>query len=110
MAAAASRLLGRADNAWKHRDIIRKDCPHPPSHYTRRFHVDSAVFDPGALRLLTDVMGTERVMLGSDSPFPLGEQQIGGLVREAPFLDDTARQRILRGNAEAFFGLPLGSS
>ena len=99
-------LLGRADNAWKHRDIIRKDCPHPPSHYARRLYVDSAVFDPGALRLLTDVMGTERVMLGSDSPFPLGEQQIGSLVREAPFLDAAARARILRGNAEAFFGLP----
>ena len=59
----------------------------------------SAVFDPGALRLLVDVMGVERVMLGSDSPFPLGEQHIGGLVREVPFLDEAARARILRGNA-----------
>ena len=103
-------LLGRADNAWKHRDIIRKDCPHPPSHYARRFHVDSAVSGRGALRLLTDVMGVERVMLGSDSPFPLGEQQIGGLVREVPFLDEAARARILRANAQDFFGLTLGSS
>ena len=63
------------------------------------------MFDPGALRLLTDVMGAERVMLGSDSPFPLGEQQIGHLVREAPFLDEAGRARILRGNAEDFFGL-----
>lgn len=100
-------LLGRADNAWKHRDIIRKDCPHPPSHYARRFHVDTAVFDADALQMLVRKMGVERVMLGSDSPFPLGEQCIGSLVREAPFLDDAARQCILRGNAEAFFGLPL---
>ena len=102
-------LLGRADNAWKHRDIIRKDCPHPPSHYARRFHVDSAVFDPGALRLLTELMGIDRVMLGSDSPFPLGEQQIGSLVRDSPFLGDADRERILRRNAEAFFGLSLAS-
>ena len=100
-------LLGRADNAWKHRDIIRKDCPHPPSHYARRFHVDSAVFDPGALQLLVDKMGVQRVMLGSDAPFPLGEQQIGQLVRDAPFLDDAERALVLRGNAQAFFGLPL---
>jgi len=98
-------LLGRVDNAWRHRDIVREDCPQLPSSYARRFHVDSAVFDAGALRLLTEVMGSERVMLGSDSPFPLGEQHIGSLVREAPFLDDAARARILRGNAEAFFGL-----
>lgn len=98
-------LLGRVDNAWKHRDIVRRDCPQLPSSYARRFHVDSAVFDPGALRLLLDVMGDERVMLGSDYPFPLGEQKIGALVHEAPFLDDAARARLLRGNAEAFFGL-----
>jgi aminocarboxymuconate-semialdehyde decarboxylase len=100
-------LLGRVDNAWRQRDIVRQDCPQLPSSYARRFHVDSAVFDPGALRLLTEVMGVERVMLGSDSPFPLGEQYIGGLVREAPFLDEAARGRILRDNAAAFFGLPL---
>ena len=98
-------LLGRVDNAWTHRDIIRKDCPHLPSSYARRFHVDSAVFDAGALRLLCDVMGTDRVMLGSDYPFPLGEQRIGSLVADAPFLDEAARQRMLHGNAEAFFGL-----
>jgi aminocarboxymuconate-semialdehyde decarboxylase len=98
-------LLGRVDNAWRHRDIVRADCPRLPSSYARRFHVDSAVFDPGALRLLVDVMGDERVMLGSDHPFPLGEQRIGSLVAEAPFLDESARGRILRGNAEAFFGL-----
>lgn len=98
-------LLGRADNAWKHRDLVRQDCPRPPSEYARRFHVDSAVFDPGALRLLTEVMGADRVMLGSDYPFPLGEQVIGSLVREVPFLDAEDRERMLRGNAQAFFGL-----
>ncbi len=98
-------LLGRADNAWKHRDIIRKDCPHPPSHYAHRFHVDTAVFDPAALQMLVDKMGVEHVMLGSDAPFPLGEQQIGSLVREAGFLSAGDKQRLLRGNAEAFFSI-----
>lgn len=102
-------LLGRVDNAWRHRDIIRQDCPRLPSSYARRFHVDSAVFDHGALRLLTDVMGVERVMLGSDAPFPLGEERIGALVREAPFVNSSERARMLRGNAEAFFGLALAS-
>jgi aminocarboxymuconate-semialdehyde decarboxylase len=102
-------LLGRVDNAWEHRDIIRKDCPQRPSSYARRFHVDSAVFDPGALRLLCDVMGTDRVMLGSDYPFPLGEQRIGSLVAEAAFLSPAERERILHGNARAFFDLvPTG--
>lgn len=98
-------LLGRVDNAWRHRDIVRQDCPNLPSSYARRFHVDSAVFDPRALRLLTEVMGPDRVMLGSDYPFPLGEQRIGNLIRDAEFLSKDDRHRLLRGNAEAFFAL-----
>ncbi len=98
-------LLGRVDNAWQHRDIIRKDCPRKPSHYARRFHVDSAVFDPGALRLLTDVMGVDRIMLGSDAPFPLGEQVVGNLVQESSGLSALDKAKIMETNACSFFGL-----
>ncbi|PAT33704.1 amidohydrolase family protein [Vandammella animalimorsus] len=97
--------LGRADNAWKHRDIVRKDCPRPPSEYVHRFHTDAAVFDHAALQLLVDVMGPERVMLGSDYPFPLGEQPIGWLIQSAPDLDANNRQMLLEDNARRFFRL-----
>jgi aminocarboxymuconate-semialdehyde decarboxylase len=102
-------LLGRVENAWHHRDIVRADCPRPPSSYLDRFSVDSAVFDERALRLLVEVVGEERVMLGSDYPFPLGEQRVGRLVRESASLGDAARRRILGANAAAFFGLAAGS-
>lgn len=98
-------LLGRVDNAWRHRDIVRQDCRRPPSEYARCFHVDSAVFNRGALRLLIDVMGIDHVMLGVDYPFPLGEQQVGSLVRGADFLDAAQKRQILHDNAVAFFGL-----
>lgn len=83
---------------------MREDCPHPPSSYVNRFFVDSAVFDPRALKLLVDVMGEDRVMLGSDYPYPLGEQQVGALIR-ATDLADAARRKLLGANAAAFFGL-----
>ena len=102
-------LLGRVENAWQQRDIVRQDCPHPPSHYVNRFSVDSAVFDVRSLRLLVEVMGAQRVMLGSDYPFPLGEPQIGSLVESAGFLSTTDRARILAGNADEFFNLNLSS-
>lgn len=97
-------LLGRVDNAWHQRDIVRENCPHPPSHYLKRFYVDSAVFDQRALGLLVDVMGDDRVMLGSDYPYPLGEQEVGKLIREAGFAPERT-QRLLGGNAAGFFGL-----
>jgi aminocarboxymuconate-semialdehyde decarboxylase len=98
-------LLGRVENAWRHRDIVRVDCPQPPSSYVDRFYVDSAVFDRGALSLLVDVMGEDHVVLGSDHPFPLGEHDIGSLVSEHPALSSRQRVKILGGNALNFLGL-----
>jgi aminocarboxymuconate-semialdehyde decarboxylase len=99
-------LLGRVDNAWRERDIVRENCPHLPSSYVDRFSVDSAVFDEGALRLLVDVMGPNRVMLGSDYPFPLGEQEVGRLVSDHIGLGERAKHRLLSENAREFFNLP----
>jgi aminocarboxymuconate-semialdehyde decarboxylase len=97
-------LLGRADNAWHNRDIVRGDSLAPPSDYLRRFHVDSAVLDPRAFRLLIDVMGADRVLLGTDFPFPLGERDPGRVVRDCTTLTETERAAVLSGNALAFFG------
>ncbi len=98
-------LLGRLENAWHRRDIVRGQSRHPPSHYLNRFSVDSAVFDSRALRLLIDTMGTERIMVGSDAPFPLGEEVIGDLVRQQTGLAQADRQAMLRENAKRFFRL-----
>uniref|UniRef100_UPI003F491582 amidohydrolase family protein n=1 Tax=Streptomyces chartreusis TaxID=1969 RepID=UPI003F491582 len=97
-------LLGRADNAWQRRDIVRRDSPLPPSGYLDRFHVDSAVFDQNSLRLLVDVMGADRVLLGTDYPFPLGEAEPGALIR-ASKLSLPNQKALLGGNAIGLFGL-----
>lgn len=98
-------LLGRVDNAWRHRDIVRQDCPSLPSSYVKRFYVDSAVFDDGALHLLANVMGSDRIMLGSDAPFPLGEQSIGEGISRNPELTTEDKSRMMAGNAKEFFGI-----
>jgi aminocarboxymuconate-semialdehyde decarboxylase len=98
-------LLGRLENAWHHRDVARGRSAQPPSAYLDRFCVDSAVFDPAALRFLVNCMGEERVMLGSDYPYPLGEEYVGKLIRETPGFGPALREKLLAGNAIAFFGL-----
>ena len=96
---------GRADNAWhQRRDLVGADSEHPPSHYAGRVHVDSAVFTPAALQLLIDVHGSDRVVLGSDYPYPLGERPAGSVIRRAGLSDDD-RERLLTRNAGAFLGL-----
>ena len=102
-AGAFPHLLGRLENAWHEREVARGVSEHPPSYYMDRFYVDSAVFDPRALRTLVDTMGSDRVMLGSDYPFPLGEQKIGALVRSQKGLSSGDKDAVLGGNAASFF-------
>jgi len=97
--------LGRVDNAWRHRDIVREDCPNLPSSYVDRFFVDSAVFSDDSLELLVKVMGEDRVLLGTDYPFPLGEQRMGELVRNHSTLSAGTKTNILGKNALSFFNL-----
>ncbi|HJX78135.1 amidohydrolase family protein [Glutamicibacter sp.] len=97
--------LGRMDNAWHRRpDLIAKS-EQPPSFYVDRFSVDSVVFNEPSLRLLVEIMGHGNVMLGSDYPYPLGEQPAGKLIRGAKFLTETQREAMLGGNAMRWLSL-----
>ena len=97
--------LGRVENAWHRRHDIVGTSARPPREYVGRFSVDSAVFDAAALRLLVDVLGAGSVMLGSDYPYPLGEEDVGSLIRSAPHLSDDDRDRLLAGNAATYLSV-----
>lgn len=98
-------LLGRVDNAWTYRDIVRESCPNLPSSYVDRFYVDSAIFDHGSLKLLTDVMGDNNVVFGTDYPFPLGEQHMGQLIRTSPNHTDDQKAKMLYNNSIKWLNL-----
>lgn len=96
-------LLGRLQNAWLNRDIARGKSVKPPMDYLNRFYLDSIVFDQGALRLLVDTMGEDRILFGTDYPFPLGEKPMGKLVATSSVISESARRKILVDNAKQFF-------
>ncbi len=97
-------LLGRLENAWHRHPVAHGACQFPPSHYLNRFYVDSAVFDHHALLFLVATMGADRVMLGSDYPFPLGEESVGALIRGSQ-LSQHVKKKLLGDNAQRFLGL-----
>ena len=99
--------LGRLENAWHFRNDVVGTSAHPPSHYLDRFSVDTVVFDSRALRLLVDTMGVDRVMVGSDYPYPLGERPVGRVVSDSDFLGDRDKSLVRRGNAERFLARAL---
>lgn len=95
--------LGRADNAWHRRgDLVRGRSTRPPSEYTDRLYVDSVVFSEPALRLLVETMGEDRVVVGSDYPYPLGERPAGNVVRTASFLTPDQQRKLLVDNASRY--------
>ena len=46
---------------------------HGPRYYLGKFHTDCIVHDDEALRLLNNIIGTDKIVMGTDYPFPLGE-------------------------------------
>jgi len=97
-------LLGRLENACAHHPVARGVSQFPPAHYLNRVYVDSAVFEERTLQFLVEVMGADRVVLGSDYPFPLGEERVGHLVRNGKLTSDV-KTKLLGGNAFKFLGL-----
>lgn len=73
-----------------------------------RFHVDSITHDPLLLRRLVEDLGTERVLLGSDRPFDMGDPDPVGSVRRAG-LAATEEAAVLGGNALRLIGRARGA-
>jgi aminocarboxymuconate-semialdehyde decarboxylase len=96
--------IGRIDHGCRVRpDLCAVNNCRPPRSYLGRFYVDSLVHDADALRGLVRLMGAERVALGSDYPFPLGEAHPGRLIESLPDLAPV-RDRLLAGTALEFLG------
>ncbi len=98
--------VGRVEHGFRSRpDLCAAENPHGPRHYLGKFYVDSLVHDADALRTIIKLMGVDRVALGTDYPFPLGEEEPGRLIDSLAELSPEAKARLLAGTALEFLGL-----
>ncbi len=75
--------LGRIQHGFDCRpDLVAIDNNVPPRNYLGRFWVDSVTHDPEMLDYVVKKVGSRRVTLGSDYPFPLGDLEIGKFIEE----------------------------
>ena len=100
--------VGRFDRGHVTRPEARADGAALPSGYLRRFYYDTLVQFPPALAYLVGLVGEDRVLLGSDHPFWLGDPEPVRIVREAG-LPDAAQVAILGDNAARIFHLDQAS-
>jgi aminocarboxymuconate-semialdehyde decarboxylase len=103
--------IGRIERGFHVRpDLVATENNMNPRNYLARdnaparFYVDSLVHDADALRVLLKLFGAQRVALGSDYPFPLGETKPGQLI-ESMKLSAKEKARVLSGTAREFLGL-----
>lgn len=84
-------------------DLVAIDNAIDPTNYIGRFWVDSLVHDNKALEFLIDLIGEDKICVGSDYPFPLGEQVPGDIVEKLK-LDKQIIDKINFINAQNWLG------
>ncbi|HYA47806.1 MAG TPA: amidohydrolase family protein [Burkholderiales bacterium] len=89
----------RMDHAWRARPDCRTVIKKAPSSYLKKFYFDTIAFDPEMLRNLIDKYGAAQVVLGTDYPFDMGEEDPVGFINGVPGLSSAEKKRIMGGNA-----------
>jgi aminocarboxymuconate-semialdehyde decarboxylase len=102
----AAFAAGRFDHGYEVREESKANIKRPPADYLRSLYFDCLTHSPLALRHLIDLVGVERVVLGSDYPADMGYRDPVGWLERAPLLGDDEKQQILGGNLERLLKLP----
>ena len=98
--------LGRIEHGYNARpDLCAVKCKKSPKSFVGKFWMDTAVHDNDALAFLVQVVGEDKVILGSDYPFPLGEQEVGACVEQNEKLSEEAKPKLLGTNCLEFLKL-----
>lgn len=98
--------IGRIEHGFNVRpDLCAIDNNVNPREYLGKFWIDSLVHDPKAMNYIIDVIGEDKICLGSDYPFPLGELHPGKLIDSMDFTD-ALKDKLLFQNALTWLDLP----
>ena len=98
--------IGRIEHGFNVRpDLCAVDNAVNPREYLGKFYLDSLVHDERVLKYLIELIGEEKIALGSDYPFPLGEHEPGKLIESIRDFSDQTKARLLGGTALEWLAL-----
>jgi aminocarboxymuconate-semialdehyde decarboxylase len=101
--------IGRLQHGYEVRPEPSERGASSPRELLRRFHFDALTHDVAALRFLVEQAGSDRVMVGTDDPFDMGEADPISMLDAIPGLMPTDVDRIRGANAMALLG-PTGGA
>ena len=94
--------FGRFNRNWLEKPSTRVNMKQPPADFLKMLWYDSCLYDAGLVKRLVEIVGEDRIMLGSD--YPVGDRKPVEFIRSCG-LTTQQGDKILRGNAETFLGL-----
>lgn len=98
--------IGRIEHGFNCRpDLVAVDNAVNPRKYLGKFWVDCITHDPHILRFILETAGEDRVTLGSDYPFPLGDLEIGAFIEDMNLSTKTL-EKIFYKNTVDWLNLP----
>ena len=99
--------LGRIEHGFNCRpDLVAIDNNVNPREYCGEFWVDSITHDEKLLRFVLDIQGADRICMGTDYPFPLGDLKYGEYM-EKMNLDTQSLESLFHGSALSWLDLDL---
>lgn len=96
--------IGRLVHGHRVREETHAKSATSPFDLLRRFYFDSVVFDPQALAFLAGLVGADRVFLGTDAPFDMGDEEPLSTLARAAGLSEAQRGQVAGGTALALLG------
>lgn len=96
--------IWRLDHSYALRAAMKKVIPQKPSEYLKQMYFDTIVHSVAALQYLVQIVGAERVVVGTDYPMGMGDFESVKKVMELN-VSESERQQILGGNAARALGL-----
>ena len=98
-------IIGR----WEHGYQVRPECKEKvhqsPMAFFKNFYFDTITHNPDALRYLVSLAGSDHVLLGTDYPYDMGDENPVQTVSQLSKIKAADRRKIMRENAIALFGL-----
>jgi aminocarboxymuconate-semialdehyde decarboxylase len=98
-------VLPRLTHGWRITKALQEALPRTPEEYARQLYYDTLVYDPRAVRYLLELVGADRLCVGSDYPFGIRERPPGKALSEVQNLPAAEREAVQTQNALRFLGL-----
>ena len=97
--------IGRIEHGFNVRpDLCAVDNDINPKEFMGKFYLDALVHDKDMLDHVIKLMGADKIALGTDYPFPLGELEPGKLIESTDY-NDSVKEKLLNGSALDWLGL-----